>query len=93
MGRTTTLTNGLLTTDDGDDGCGDVRPKAMELNMTQLWDLDPMLDDIRLLVRCISIWKSRPIGKPNEVWSLDCVLQDQQGNWVQATTKNQRIKD
>nr|GEU43332.1 putative reverse transcriptase domain-containing protein [Tanacetum cinerariifolium] len=42
-------------------------PKAMEMNIAQLCDMDPMLDDIRILVRVISIWKSHPMGKPNEV--------------------------
>ncbi|GJW85224.1 hypothetical protein Tco_0158369 [Tanacetum coccineum] len=50
----------------------------MEMNLTQLCDLDPMNDDTKILARCISIWKSYPLGKPNEVWSLDAVFQDQQ---------------
>ncbi|GKC56238.1 replication protein A 70 kDa DNA-binding subunit B [Tanacetum coccineum] len=35
---------------------------------------------------------SHPKQRPNEVWSLDAVLQDQMGNRVQATVKNQDIK-
>lgn len=50
----------------------------MEQNTTLLCDIDPMLDDIKIVARCISIWKSHPAGKPNEVWSLDMVLQDEQ---------------
>ncbi|GKA71944.1 hypothetical protein Tco_0778160 [Tanacetum coccineum] len=46
--------------------------------MTQLCDLDPMLHDIKILARYINIWKSHPVGKPNDVWSLDIVLQDPQ---------------
>ncbi|GJZ45916.1 hypothetical protein Tco_0593512 [Tanacetum coccineum] len=49
----------------------------MNINMTQLCDLDPMLDDAKILARVISIWKSHPKQRPNEVWSLDAVLQDQ----------------
>ncbi|GJT38516.1 replication protein A 70 kDa DNA-binding subunit B [Tanacetum coccineum] len=63
----------------------------MEMNLTQLCDLDPMNDDTKILVRCISIWKSHPLGKPNEVWSLDAVLQDQQGNRVQISIKGKHI--
>ncbi|GKE94557.1 replication protein A 70 kDa DNA-binding subunit B, partial [Tanacetum coccineum] len=63
----------------------------MEMNLTQLCDLDPMNDDTKILVRCISIWKSHPLEKPNEVWSLDAVLQDQQGNRVQVTIKGKHI--
>ncbi|GJT82170.1 hypothetical protein Tco_1056512 [Tanacetum coccineum] len=35
----------------------------MELmNMTQLCDIDPMIDDLKVLARSISLWKSRPAG-------------------------------
>ncbi|GJT38142.1 putative ribonuclease H-like domain-containing protein [Tanacetum coccineum] len=54
--------------------------KEMEVNMTQLCDLDPMLDDAKILARVISIWKSHPKQRPNE------------GNRVQATVRNQDIK-
>ncbi|GJU78720.1 replication protein A 70 kDa DNA-binding subunit B [Tanacetum coccineum] len=64
----------------------------MEINMTQLCDLNLMLDDAKILARVISIWMSHPKQRPNEVWSLDAVLQDQMGNRVQATVKNQDIK-
>ncbi|GJW47047.1 replication protein A 70 kDa DNA-binding subunit B [Tanacetum coccineum] len=64
----------------------------MEINMTQLCDLDLMLDDAKILARVISIWMSHPKQRPNEVWSLDAVLQDQMGNRVQATVRNQDIK-
>ena len=50
--------------------------KTMEQNITALCDIDPMLDDIKILARCISVWKSHPKGKPNEIWSLDMILQD-----------------
>ncbi|GJR83684.1 hypothetical protein Tco_0154469 [Tanacetum coccineum] len=49
--------------------------KEMEINMTQLCDLDFMLDDA--LARVISIWMSHPKQRPNEMWRLDAVLQDQ----------------
>ncbi|PWA76328.1 hypothetical protein CTI12_AA235610 [Artemisia annua] len=64
---------------------------AMEQNTTLLYDIDPMLDDIKIVARCISIWKSHPAGKPNEVWSLDMVLQDEQGNRVQATARTKEV--
>nr|GEX42286.1 replication protein A 70 kDa DNA-binding subunit B [Tanacetum cinerariifolium] len=50
-----------------------------------------MNDDTKILARCISIWKSPPLGNLNEVWSLDAVLQDQQGNRYQATIKGKHI--
>ncbi|GJS94325.1 hypothetical protein Tco_0801293 [Tanacetum coccineum] len=51
--------------------------KEMEQNMTLLCDLDPMLNDAKILPHVISIWKSLPKQRPNEVWSLDALLQDQ----------------
>ncbi|GJW50840.1 putative reverse transcriptase domain-containing protein [Tanacetum coccineum] len=66
--------------------------KEMEINMTQLCDLDLMLDDAKILARVISIWMSHPKQRPNEMWRLDAVLQDQMGNRVQATVRNQDIK-
>ncbi|GJY56856.1 hypothetical protein Tco_0455971 [Tanacetum coccineum] len=62
----------------------------MEINMTQLCDLDFMLDDALACVISILEW-SHPT-KPNEMWRLDAVLQDQMGNRVQATVRNQDIK-
>nr|GEY62070.1 replication protein A 70 kDa DNA-binding subunit B [Tanacetum cinerariifolium] len=53
----------------------------MKINLTQLCHLDQMNDDNNILARCISIWKSHPLEKPNEVWNLDV------GNRVQATIK------
>ncbi|GJU81662.1 replication protein A 70 kDa DNA-binding subunit B [Tanacetum coccineum] len=71
---------------------GEFIVKKMEINITQLCDLDPMLDDAKILARVIGIWKSHPKQRPNEVWSLDAVLQDQMGNRVQATVRNHDIK-
>nr|GEY75845.1 replication protein A 70 kDa DNA-binding subunit B [Tanacetum cinerariifolium] len=54
----------------------------MKMNLTQFCHLDQMNGDNNILARCISIWKSHPLGKPNEVWSLDAVFQDQQGTTI-----------
>ncbi|GJV86888.1 hypothetical protein Tco_1530826 [Tanacetum coccineum] len=50
--------------------------QRMEQNLTQLCNIDPMLDDLKVLARCISIWKAHPAGNPTDIWSLDIVLQD-----------------
>ncbi|GKA64869.1 hypothetical protein Tco_0764576, partial [Tanacetum coccineum] len=50
-----------------------------------------MLDDIKVVARCISNWKAHPVGNPNNVWSLDIVLQDPQGNRIQATCNKDHI--
>ncbi|GJZ37070.1 replication protein A 70 kDa DNA-binding subunit B, partial [Tanacetum coccineum] len=59
----------------------------MEQQMTFLCDIDPMMDDVKVLARCISIWKSHAAGKPNQPWGLDVVLQDLEGNRIQASIK------
>nr|GEW17557.1 reverse transcriptase domain-containing protein [Tanacetum cinerariifolium] len=45
--------------------------QRMEHTLTQLCDIDPMFDDIKVVARCISIWKSYPVGNPKDVGSLD----------------------
>ncbi|GJT42271.1 hypothetical protein Tco_0950986 [Tanacetum coccineum] len=61
--------------------------QTMEQQMTLLCDIDPMMDDVKVLARCISIWKSHAAGKPNQPWGLDVVLQDPEGNRIQASIK------
>ncbi|PWA85008.1 replication protein A 70 kDa DNA-binding subunit C [Artemisia annua] len=65
--------------------------QIMEQNLTPLCDIDPMLDDITVVARCISKWKPHTFGKPSDVWSLDFVLQDAQGNRVHCTCKKDHI--
>ncbi|GJV83994.1 replication protein A 70 kDa DNA-binding subunit B [Tanacetum coccineum] len=58
--------------------------QTMEQQLTLLCDIDPMMDDVKVPARCISIWA---VGKPNEPWGLDVVLQDPEGNRIQASIK------
>ncbi|GJX63971.1 pyrophosphate-energized vacuolar membrane proton pump [Tanacetum coccineum] len=60
-------------------------------NITQLCDIDPMIDDLKVLGRCISLWKCHPAGRPTKVYAMDMVFQDAQGNRVQATVRNKNI--
>ena len=46
--------------------------------MTALSDIDPMIDDAKILVRVVRIWKAHPITRPNEIWSLEVLFQDEQ---------------
>ncbi|GKD25513.1 replication protein A 70 kDa DNA-binding subunit B [Tanacetum coccineum] len=48
------------------------------MNVTQLCNIDPMIDDLKVLGRCISLWKSHHVGGSNDVWALDMVFQDAQ---------------
>ena len=43
-----------------------------------LSDIDPMLDDCKILVRVVRVWKAHPITRPNEIWSLEVLFQDEQ---------------
>ena len=47
-----------------------------DLEFTSLDQIDPMLDNIKIKARCISVWHSHPAGKPNQAYSFDIVLQD-----------------
>ncbi|PWA42530.1 replication protein A 70 kDa DNA-binding subunit B [Artemisia annua] len=54
---------------------------------TPLCDVDPMSERIKVKARCVSIWHSHAPDKPTPVWSLDCVIQDEQGNRIQCTIR------
>ncbi|PWA85288.1 replication protein A 70 kDa DNA-binding subunit B [Artemisia annua] len=59
-----------------------------DLEFTALDQIDPMLDNIKIKARCISVWHSHPAGKPNQAYSFDIVLQDMKGNRIQCTARN-----
>lgn len=54
---------------------------------TEICDINPMLDEIAVISRCISLWHSHAKGRPNEPWSLDVVFMDPQGKQIHATIK------
>lgn len=51
---------------------GNVKDKKI----TPIKDVDPMLDDISVQARCISIWHSHRLNASHDPYSLDLVLQD-----------------
>ncbi|PWA84263.1 replication protein A 70 kDa DNA-binding subunit B [Artemisia annua] len=59
----------------------------MDQQITMISQIDPMLDDVKIVVSVISIWKSHPFGKPNQTWGVEVILQDQEGNRIQASIK------
>ncbi|PWA73599.1 replication protein A 70 kDa DNA-binding subunit D [Artemisia annua] len=59
-----------------------------DLEFTDLDQIDPMLDNIKIKARCISVWHSHPAGKPKQAYSFDVVLQDMKGNRIQCTARN-----
>ncbi|PWA42840.1 hypothetical protein CTI12_AA540880 [Artemisia annua] len=68
-----------------------LRQKMVDQAITALCDIDPMLDDAKILVRVVRVWKAHPITRPNEIWSLEVLFQDQQGNRIQASIKKTDI--
>ncbi|GKB24771.1 structural maintenance of chromosomes protein 5 [Tanacetum coccineum] len=62
-------------------------PYKMSQEITPVSDIDPMMDEGNILVRCISIWYNHPPGKPEMKWGLEMVLQDEQGNRIQVSVK------
>nr|GEX79218.1 NUDIX hydrolase 1-like [Tanacetum cinerariifolium] len=51
-------------------------------NITMIKYVDPMLDNITVQGRCISIWHSHRLNEAHNPYSLDMVLQDSQGTVV-----------
>lgn len=49
-----------------------------KIAFTSLCNVDPMLEDIKIQVRCISIWRSHAPNMSHSPWSLDFVVQDEQ---------------
>ncbi|PWA84264.1 nucleic acid-binding, OB-fold protein [Artemisia annua] len=59
----------------------------MDQQIPMISQIDPMLDDVKIVVRVISIWKTHPFGKPNQTWGVEVILHDQEGNRIQASIK------
>ncbi|PWA62733.1 hypothetical protein CTI12_AA360010 [Artemisia annua] len=67
---------------------GKTATSVNDLEFTELDQIDPMLDNIKIKARCISVWHSHPAGKPKQAYSFDVVLQDMKGNRIQCTARN-----
>ncbi|GKE58339.1 replication protein A 70 kDa DNA-binding subunit B, partial [Tanacetum coccineum] len=63
----------------------------MSQEITPVSDIDPMMDEVKVLVRCISIWYNHSPSKPEMKWGLEMVLQDEQGNRIQASVKKEGL--
>ncbi|KAL6524743.1 hypothetical protein OROMI_030336 [Orobanche minor] len=58
-----------------------------DANITMIKDVDPMLDNITLQGRCISIWHSHKLNEAHNPYNLDLVLQDVQNSRIQVYIK------
>ncbi|GJQ89676.1 putative PIF1 DNA helicase/replication protein A1-like protein [Tanacetum coccineum] len=57
--------------------------------ITPISEVDPMLDNIAVQGRCISIWHSHRLNAAHDPYSLDLVLQDAQNNRIQVYIKKE----
>ena len=53
-----------------------VSGNGKELKITPIKEVDPMLDDIAVQGRCISIFHSHKLNAKHDPYSLDLVIQD-----------------
>ena len=53
------------------------------MKITKLEDVDPMIDDIAVKARCISLWHSHRKNEEKNPYSLDCVLQDEEVCYIE----------
>ncbi|GJV43386.1 replication protein A 70 kDa DNA-binding subunit B [Tanacetum coccineum] len=58
-----------------------------EKKITPISKVDPMLDGISILGRCISIWHSHRMNVAHDPYSLDLVLQDVENTRIQVYIK------
>ncbi|GJY29162.1 replication protein A 70 kDa DNA-binding subunit B [Tanacetum coccineum] len=56
---------------------------------TPIGEVDPMLDDISIQGRCISIWHSHRMNVAHDPYSLDLVLQDAHNTRIQVYIKKE----
>ncbi|GKD77313.1 replication protein A 70 kDa DNA-binding subunit B, partial [Tanacetum coccineum] len=57
--------------------------------ITPINEADPMLDNIAVQGRCISIWHSYRLNAAHDPYNLDLVLQDAQNNRIQVYIKKE----
>ncbi|GJT61665.1 zinc finger BED domain-containing protein RICESLEEPER 2-like protein [Tanacetum coccineum] len=58
-------------------------------NITMIKDVDPILDNITVHGRCISLWHSHRMNHAHNPYSLDMVLQDSQNSRIQVYIKKE----
>ncbi|GJY26198.1 replication protein A 70 kDa DNA-binding subunit B [Tanacetum coccineum] len=60
-------------------------------NITMIKDVDPMLDNITVHERCISLWHSHRINQAHNPYSIDMVLHDSQNSRIQVYIRKEWI--
>ncbi|GJU18788.1 replication protein A 70 kDa DNA-binding subunit B, partial [Tanacetum coccineum] len=70
-------------------GSGGAGGEDSNKKITPISEVDPMLDNIAVQGRCISIWHSHRLNAAHDPYSLDLVLQDAQNNRIQVYIKKE----
>ncbi|PWA56462.1 replication protein A 70 kDa DNA-binding subunit B [Artemisia annua] len=85
--KATVDSNSSLPTAKSKKGAPSKAKTVSKIAFTSLCNVDPMLEDIKIQVRCISIWRSHAPNMSHSPWSLDFLVQDEQGNRIQCSVK------
>ncbi|GJW06604.1 replication protein A 70 kDa DNA-binding subunit B [Tanacetum coccineum] len=70
-------------------GMEDESKENMNKKITPISQVDPMLENISVQGRRISIWHSHRLNAANDPYSLDLVLQDAQNNRIEVYIKKE----
>ncbi|GJV58097.1 replication protein A 70 kDa DNA-binding subunit B [Tanacetum coccineum] len=79
----------------GSSSFGSKKGKGVEMpsNVTMIKDIEPMLDNIIVQGRVISLWHSHRVNEAHNPYSLDFMLQDSQNSRIQVYIKKTLCSD
>ncbi|CAH1414928.1 unnamed protein product [Lactuca virosa] len=60
-------------------------------NVTFVVDVDVTSDDLAFKLRVINLWKQMSVYNKDEIYSIEMILIDEQGNKIQATVSTKNI--
>ncbi|GJW69152.1 replication protein A 70 kDa DNA-binding subunit B [Tanacetum coccineum] len=63
--------------------------KMKERIITPVKDINPMIANMAIKGRCISVWHSYKLNEIHDPYSLDCVFQDEESNRIQIFVKKE----
>ncbi|GJZ25628.1 replication protein A 70 kDa DNA-binding subunit B [Tanacetum coccineum] len=60
-----------------------------ERTITSVKDINPMIPNMAIKGRCISVWHSHKLNEAHNPYSLDCIFQDEESNRIQIYIKKE----
>ncbi|GKE75754.1 replication protein A 70 kDa DNA-binding subunit B, partial [Tanacetum coccineum] len=63
--------------------------KMNERKITPIKNINPMIANLAIKGRCISVWHSHKLNEKHDPYSLDFVFQDEESNRIQIFVKNE----